>query len=591
MARHALRIVALLAALSVPAAFPSAARGADPAASPKRTPAAQADNVSAAGKGAAGAPVVIFGRTLFEVREKVFSYAPEERARNVSARVRQLMRDPLFRPEQLATVETGESTDIVAGDFMVMAVTDRDAAAEGMERQKLAGLWAERIRDLVERRRYETSLRGILEGALYTGIATVVLIVAILLLNRGYRRARGLVDSWRGTKIRAIRIQKVEFLSADRIAELILGALRILRIVLIAWLVYLYLPLVFRFFPWTRPIGQTILDFTLAPLRTVASAVYHYLPNLFFIGVIVLITRYVNRFVRYFFLEVERGRISIPRFYPDWAEPTAKIARFLVVAFAAVVLFPYLPGADSPAFKGVSIFLGVLFSLGSSSAVANIVAGVFLTYMRAFRLGDRVRVGETTGDVMEKTLLVTRIRTIKNEDVSIPNAQMLAGSVTNYSSCAEDLGLILHTSVTIGYDAPWKTVHELLAAAARSTTGILSDPPPFVWQTALNDFYVTYEINAYTREPNRMMAIYADLHRNIQDRFNEAGVEIMSPHYAQLRDGNRTTIPADYRPPGYVPGGIRVERAEPGGGGRPAAPRAAPKEGEGPGETGPGEEA
>ncbi len=586
MARHALRIGALLLALSVLAAYPPAAVGADPSGTPKRPAPSPADNVSAGREGTGGSPVVVFGRTLFEVREKVFSYRPEERARNVTARIRQLLRDPLFRPEQLLTVETGESTDIVAGDFMVMAITDRDAAAEGMSRQKLAALWAGQIRDLVEQRRYETSLRGILEGALYTGIATLVLVVAILLLNRGYRRMRVLVDSWRGTRIKAIRLQKVEFLSADRIAELILGALRILRIVLIAWLVYLYLPLVFRFFPWTRPVGQTILDYTLAPLRTVAVAVYHYLPNLFFIAVIVLITRYVNRFVRFFFLEIERGRISIPQFYTDWAEPTSKIVRFLVIAFAAVVLFPYLPGADSPAFKGISIFLGVLFSLGSSSAVSNIVAGVFLTYMRAFRLGDRVRVGETVGDVMEKTLLVTRIRTIKNEDVSIPNAQMLAGSVTNYSSCAEQQGLILHTSVTIGYDAPWKTVHELLAAAARSTTGILSDPPPFVWQTALNDFYVTYEINAYTREPNRMAAIYADLHRNIQDRFNEAGVEIMSPHYAQLRDGNRTTIPADYLPPDYVPGGIRVERAQPRGGGGPAS---GPEEGEGSGGPGPGE--
>lgn len=274
---------------------------------------------------------------------------------------------------------------------------------------------------------------------------------------------------------------------------------------------------------------------------------------------IAICTHYVIRFSRFLFNEVERQNITLPGFYPDWALPSFKIVRFLIIAFAVVMAFPYLPGSDSPAFKGVSVFLGVLFSLGSSSAVANVVAGVILTYMRAFCVGDRVKIADTMGDVIEKNLLVTRIRTAKNVDVTVPNAMVLGSHIINYSSSAQ---LILNTTVTIGYDVPWRQVHELLLAAARSTERIMAEPKPFVLQTALNDFYVSYELNAYTDAPSAMATIYSELHARIQDSFNEAGVEIMSPHYSTLRDGNPTTIPADYLPPDYQPPAHRIRKLD-----------------------------
>jgi small-conductance mechanosensitive channel len=235
----------------------------------------------------------------------------------------------------------------------------------------------------------------------------------------------------------------------------------------------------------------------------------------------------------------------------------------LLTAFGVVVAFPYLPASDSPAFAGVSVFMGVLFSLSSSSAFSNMIAGIVLTYTGAFRLGDRVKVGDAFGDVIQTTLLATRVRTIKNEDVTIPNSIALGSAVTNYSRSAGTLGLILHTSVTIGYDAPWRKVHDLLVQAALETPGLLPEPRPFVWQTALNDFYVTYEINAYTATPRDMFDVYAALHERIQDRFYEAGVEIMSPHYTALRDGNAVAIPAALRTPGYRAPAFRVEDAVP----------------------------
>ena len=260
--------------------------------------------------------------------------------------------------------------------------------------------------------------------------------------------------------------------------------------------------------------------------------------------------------MKLFFEQIRLGRIVFKDFPEEWADPTNSIVRVLLIAFGIVVAFPYLPASDSPAFTGVSVFIGVLFSLASSSSLSNMIAGLVLTYTRAFTLGDRVKVGEAFGDIIETSLLATHIQTIKNEVIVVPNGLVLSGAVTNYSRAARTLGLILHTSVTIGYDAPWRTIHGLLLDAARATPGVLKDPAPFVWQTALNDFYVTYEINAYTDSPREMPEIYAALHARIQDTFFAAGVEIMSPHFTAIRDGNGVAIPEPFRTAGYRGAGV-----------------------------------
>jgi small-conductance mechanosensitive channel len=292
-----------------------------------------------------------------------------------------------------------------------------------------------------------------------------------------------------------------------------------------------------------------------------------YLPNVFFIVVIAFLTRYVLKFVHLFFDAIREGTVEFPGFYREWAEPSYKIVRFMILAFVVVVVFPYLPGAGSDAFQGVSIFLGALFTLGSSSAIANIVAGVVLTFTRAFQVGDRVKIGDTTGDVMEKSLLVTRVRTIKNVDITVPNAIVMSSHIINYSARADESGVILHTGVTIGYDVPWRQVHALLLEAAASTEGVRREPKAFVLQTSLDDFYVSYQLNAYSANPKAMARTYSDLHQNIQDAFNKAGVEILSPHYRAARDGNEITIPPDQRPAGYTAPGFRVQQLRPDGDG------------------------
>jgi len=244
---------------------------------------------------------------------------------------------------------------------------------------------------------------------------------------------------------------------------------------------------------------------------------------------------------------VEHGDISFPGFYSEWARPTSKLITIVLAILALVVMFPYLPGGDSPAFRGISIFIGVLVSLGSSSAMGNLIAGIILTYMHPYRVGDRVRISETVGDVQEKSLLVTRLRTVKNVEIILPNSMILGAHILNYTVQAEARGLILHTSVTVGYNAPWRAVHNLLIRAANGTDGILTTPDPFVLQTSLGDSYVTYEINAFTNRPSEMERILARMHERIQDEFNRAGVELLSPAYVSLRDGNTVAIPKESR--------------------------------------------
>jgi small-conductance mechanosensitive channel len=325
-------------------------------------------------------------------------------------------------------------------------------------------------------------------------------------------------------------------------------------VILVLLVVYIALLLISGIFTATEKWTDTLLGWILTPAKSAVRSFVHFLPDLFTIVVIYFIFRFIIRGGKYVSGEIARGSMVISGFHQDWAKPTFNIVKFLLYAFMLVLIFPYLPGSASPAFKGVSVFLGVLISLGSSSAINNIVAGLVITYMRPFKVGDRVKIGEVTGDVVEKTMLVTRIRTIKNEDVTVPNSNVLSASTVNFSANTkpEDTGLILHTTVTIGYDTPWKKMHEALIEAAKRTDLVERTPEPFVLQTSLDDFFVSYQLNVYTKQANEQASIYSQLHQHIQDACNEAGIEIMSPHYQSMRDGNATTIPPDYLPKDYT---------------------------------------
>ncbi len=400
--------------------------------------------------------------------------------------------------------------------------------------------------------------REIAYGALVALLAIVALFYVFYATKRLLDSTCKRLDSWRGTRIPALKIQSYEVLSADRITEVLKGLVKLVRIAALIITLYVTVPVVLSLFPWTRDWVAYLKPYLMAPVYRLFWGFVAFLPNLFSIIVILVATRYLLRFLRAVGTEIKRGAIIFPGFHADWADPTFKLLSFIVIMFAVVLISPYLPGFGSPAFQGISIFLGVLLSLGSTAAVANIVAGTALTYMRPFRIGDRVQIADAVGDVTEKTLLITRLRTIKNVEITIPNALVLAGQIINFSAMAQDPGLVLHTKVTIGYDAPWRQVHELLIGAGRATRFVTAEPPPFVRQTSLDDFSIGYELNVYTKEPGRSLEILSELHENIQDRFNEAGIEIMSPRFSALRDGNQPAMPADHLPSEAAPKGFRI---------------------------------
>jgi small-conductance mechanosensitive channel len=303
---------------------------------------------------------------------------------------------------------------------------------------------------------------------------------------------------------------------------------------------------IFNILPGTRWIPLAIIKQAADFSVVLWNAFIELVPNILALFMIALITHYALRFLRFFSDGIKQEKIKISGLHPELIDPTYQLLRFFVVAFALVAAYPYIPGSDSPIFRGLSIFIGFLLSLGSTSLVSNIISGIVLTYTRGLRIGDRVKIGDAIGDVVDRNLLVTRIRTIKNVIITIPNGMVLNNHIINYSSSVSEHGLILNTTITIGYDVPWRQVHELLICAANATPGILKEPNPFILQTSLDDYYVSYELNAYTKDPTWMAKTYSALHQNIQDKFTEAQVEIMSPSYAAFRNGNQPTIPEGY---------------------------------------------
>lgn len=342
--------------------------------------------------------------------------------------------------------------------------------------------------------------------------------------------------------VQPLRIQRQEILSAEEVAVILNRTLLVISWLLRLFIVFSLINTVLGLFDITESFARSVAGLVRAALGGIWQGFVNYLPDFFTAMVILGIAYLIIKLFRLVFEGVERQRIKVPGFYPEWSKTSYNLLRLLIIAMTIVVVFPYLPGSDSPAFQGVSIFFGVLLSLGSTTAVANVVAGIVITYTRAFRTGDFVRIADTEGKVIERTAFVTRIRTPKNVDVSLPNSSVMSGKVINFSTQARHDGIRLHTSITIGYDVPWPKVQELMLSAAAATQHIEEDPAPFVLQKALDDNYVAYELNATTKRVSLRPQIYSDLHANILDAFHTAGVEITSPHYRAVRDGNEPAI-------------------------------------------------
>lgn len=501
---------------------------------------------------AKGYPVIgAMKDTLFLIYSKIGASTPKERAINISRKIEKLYEDDFLKADSILVMKSENTFDIIYGEIIIMSISENDAIWYGKGMPELAQSFKETIKNSIVEAKNENSWLKLIAR-----IGLVLLVIGITwamiwLIGKGYSKLLLFINSKKDKWLKNLSYKDYTFLAAEQELQVVLFLVKIFRWFVYAVLLYITLPIIFSIFPFSRDWADALFHLIWSPFKGVLIAIWEYLPNLFSILVIYFVMKYVIRFVRYIFHEIEAEKLKLSGFHADWAMPTYSIVKFLLYAFMFVLIFPYLPGSDSNIFKGVSVFIGVLFSLGSSSAIANMVAGLVITYMRPFKIGDRIKIGDVTGDVVEKTLLVTRIRTIKNEVITIPNSSVLIGNTTNYSSEAIEKGLIIHTTVTIGYDVPWKDMHQALIDAALRTNLILDEPKPFVLQTSLEDFYVSYQINAYTREAGKQALIYSNLHQNIQDVCNERGIEILSPHYRAARDGNMTTIPADYLPNDY----------------------------------------
>ena len=476
------------------------------------------------------APVLLDGETLFRVRG-TSTYPAEERARRITGRIEEVARTASVAPEAVKAVPGEDLVNITAGDRFLVAVTEADARLEGLDRRLLAGLYVDRIQGGLRAYRQARDPQVLARGARRAVAATVLLLAALLGLRWAFRRLEARFGRRYGEKIQSVQIQSFEILRAQRLRSAFRIVVRVLRAATAAVLVYLWLHFVLGSFPLTRPLAARLLTLVLDPLARLGSGLLALLPDLAFLLVLYLITRWILGLTRLFFDAVAKGHVTLSGFEAEWALPTYRIVRIAIVAFALVVAYPYIPGSRSAAFQSISIFLGVMFSIGSSSFIANIIAGYSMTYRRAFRLGDRIQVGEVFGDVSEIRLQVTHVRSVKNEEIVVPNSTLLNSNVVNYSALARTRGLILHTTVGIGYETPWRQVEAMLLLATERTPGLLREPPPFVLQKSLGDFCVVYEINVYCDAPAEMATLYTRLHQNILDVFNEYGVQIMTPAY------------------------------------------------------------
>ncbi len=488
--------------------------------------------------------VVVDKDTLWPVYMHIGPFTAKERAKRTTEILTRIRRKHRKSLDSVKVVREHEGMALVIGEDQVAYVFPEDAEAAGTGMGELAISYVNMIKPLAKPRPVLMTMEDLGFRFLKLLGIIVALFIIIKLLKTIFRNVQKMVFKRLSNKLKGIRIKDLEIVNPHEEMRYIQYLIKAFRVLVIVVLIYLTLPVAFKLFPWTEDLAEELVKLVLDPLIGFFWAFIHYIPDLITIVIIIFIGRGILKFLKYLADQIESGKLVIKGFYPEWGKPTYNIVSILIYAFLLVLIFPLLPGSDSMVFKGVSVFIGVLFTMGSSTAVSNAVAGLVLTYMRPYNIGDMVELEGERGVVIEKSLLVTRIKTPKQEIVTIPNSQILAKKSVNFSASQEQgKSLIISVSITIGYDVPWTTVHELLLEAAGKTEGVLDKPVPFVLQKSLNDFYVEYEINVHIEKVRSMMIIRSNLNRRIQDSFRDAGIEILSPHYRANRDGNESTVP------------------------------------------------
>ena len=493
--------------------------------------------------------VSLEGRRVIEIRSAAGAQTPELLARRATQDLR-LLAESTVAPEQLQVRELPPYTMIgLVGDDgrfnPRLAVDDRAAAAFGLSREELATQYRDQLRGAIRQFRSSHTPLSWLRG---TALALLVLAIYLLWI-RGQNwlnlQLAARIDRLARQGGLGLRLGGSQVLDSQQGQE----ALQLLRrlghwsfLLLIS---YLLVPLLLGLFPPTQVIAEGLRSHLLQVVERLLNGLFGAIPSLLTIALILVFTRLVMQACSAWFLAIERGRLQFPGFYPEWARPTGRLMSAAILTAGLVIAYPYVPGSGSKVFQGAGLFVGVLAALGSSAVATNVISGLMLIYTRAFQEGDRVEINGVVGLVQDRDLLVTRIQTPRDELVSIPNATVITSSIVNFSFSRREIQrpVAIATTVTIGYDVPWRQVQALLLQAARSTEGIAPDPEPLVLQTSLNDFHISYELNAHVLEVDAYRETLSALLAAIQDSFAAADVEIMSPGYHAIRDGNARTVP------------------------------------------------
>lgn len=476
------------------------------------------------------AQVTFDGYNLFTVRG-VASFPAVDRARVISERVELAAKDRSLSPDSIKIIRGIPYDEITLGNILLLRVFDSDAQLENVGRESFSAGVKFRIIKALYAYRYERSFNVVLKNIILSVAAIAVSIILLLLIRFFTRRINEVLERRLKERFEKIESKSFHLIRSNQILVTLSGFTRTVKYILILIIVFSAAQYILGLFPWTRFISVPLIALFVKPFSDFGRALLNFIPNFAFLTVIFFITKYLLKITKLLFQGLGQGTISIRGFDAEWAPTTYKIARLLLIVFAVIIAYPYIPGSESEAFKGISLFIGILFSLGSTSVIGNLIAGYTMTYRKTFKIGDVIQIENNTGEVVDIKLFITRIRTYKNEEVIIPNSVVLNTNVINYSTHASGKGLILHTTVGIGYETSWRLVESMLKLAADRTQRIEKEPPPYVLQKALGDFAVTYEINAYTKDPLNRLKTYAEMHQHILDIFNENNVQIMTPAY------------------------------------------------------------
>ena len=513
-----------------------------------------------------GAPVVVDGQTLFYLKTNMGDFSPRQRAEIVVRRITAIAEDHSQSVDLIEVEKLSEDVFLISSDKRpILLITKADAKEANQPLNELSREYTNKIKASIAKYRQQRSVIHTLRSAIYTILSIAAFILVMRIIKWLHQINERFLTHWLHQRLRPKHQrdsnvwQWLEVIGWDFYRFFYLIHKLVYWTVILS-IIYLFIPLILSFFPLTQKLSNTIIEGLTQIVINGWNNFLDYLPNLLIITINIAVVYYLNKYCQRFFLAIENETISLPGFYTDWAKPTYRLSIFFIIAFALALIYPFLPGASSASFQGISIFIGALVTIGGAGALGNIVGGLIIIYTRAYQIGDRIKIDDIKGDVLEKTILSTRICTLDNEVVTIPNATIINSNIINYSAARRDFErpLLLKTTITLGYDVPWRKVYQALVSAANVTSNILKDPAPFVVQTSLDDFYVSYQLKAYTDQPTGMVKIYSELHENIQDKCNEVGIEIMSPHYSALRDGNQNTIPEDYLSNDYPAPGVEV---------------------------------